>query len=269
MAYKKPHFFYNPDYENVRELAEILTRDLKQHDMDDADIVVSIGGDGKLLQAFREAAQPGQTFYGITSPHGTSVGFWTDHNVHDGNDLKTALENAETVELAPLEFTVTFTNGNKFTGYAFSDVAVERGSGQSVIMNLRAEFEKESMGPVRMMGDGYIISTAYGSTGSNRSYHGPAIDIRNNVMICTGKGIYLPQGVTPIVANKDTKLKIDFGSVEDKRPVRIDYDGLSISKDTDGSPVASLNVRTAPEKAVKLLVTRDTGMRAFAGLTPS
>lgn len=268
MSDKKTHFFYNPAYQNVKELADKLVRDMGQTDIEDADVVVSIGGDGKLLEAFRNAARPGQTFYGITSPQGESVGYWTDHHVHDAEDLKASLDKAEEVELIPLEFTLTFTNGNTFTGYAFSDVAVERESGQSVWINLKAEFQKESIGPIHMMGDGFIVSTAYGSTGSNRSYHGPATDVRNQVMICTGKGIYKPTGIAPIVASLDTKLKMDFDAVEDKRPVRIDYDGLSISRDKDGSPVASMKVRSAPEKALKLMITRDTGMRAFAALKP-
>lgn len=266
MKFKNPHFIFEASKQESAGFAAQLIAAFGQAAPENADIIISVGGDGLLLQALRQAN--GIPVYGITPPGSNSRGFWTDHDVDSPQKLDNKLSSAETIFLAPLCADIAFANGKHMLQYAFNDVAIERASGQSALIHLTAQFQSAVAGPYRIMGDGFVFSTALGSTGTNRAYNGPVIDIHNNVMILTGKGIYEPRGMTPMVATADHSVfHLTFGSVAHKRPVRIDYDGHSVQQD-NGSPIESLTVFVAHDKAAKLLVTSEPGIRAFSGMMP-
>jgi len=268
MSYKKIHFLYEEEKRDNFKFAKSLIKKLGQSDIKDADVIVTIGGDGLLMQALREAN--GTPVYGIKPPKSNSRGFWTDHDVVNAQILENKLSEIEEVTLYPIKAEIHYTNKRKVIKHAFNDVAVERASGQAVILNLTAQFAKYKDGPYRFMGDGLNFSTAMGSTGTNRSYGGPAVDIHKDVLVLTGKGIYDPQGVAPIVMDAGkTKFHIDFASVAHKRPVRIDYDGYSIGADQDGSPINGLTISVDHEQPAKLLVSNEPGLRAFSAMKPN
>lgn len=261
---KKIHFMFEPRKEPAASFAQELINVIGQTDIRSADVIVCVGGDGLLLRALPLSQKHGKPVYGVTAPTSNSCGFWMEHSVKNAEDLLAKLEVAESVPLKPIEATVRFTNGKTVVAEAFNSVAVERDAGQAALMNLTATFNESSLGPFRIMGDGFIFSTAFGSTGLNRSYGGPSVNVRNNVMILTGKGIYEPRGIPPIVSNAEgTSFKIDFGSTATKRPLRIDYDGLTI-KQSDEDVISSMSVRVPEEKTAYLLVTKEPAMKAFS-----
>lgn len=267
MAYKKLHFVYETQKEPNNTFAQSLIDVLGQTDIADADAIISIGGDGLLLQNLKNAN--GKPVYSLTPPESNSRGFWSNHNIHTAKDLMKKLETATKIPLTALQAKIKFANGRETIKHAFNDVAIERSSGQAVLMNLTANFTQESIGPVRIMGDGFVFSTAMGSTGTSHSYGGPATDILNDVIVLTGKGIYEPRGIAPVVSNaENSSFQISFGSVAGKRPVRIDYDGHSIAQDTDGSPIESLEISADPNKTAYMLVSDEPSVKAFRALTP-
>ena len=262
------HFLYDPRKPESQELAHAFIDALGQARVEQADIIVSVGGDGLLLEALRLAK--GKRVYGITPASSNSRGFWTDHGIETPEDLLHAIATAHEVQLRPLQADIHFTNGNVTSKMAFNDVAIERASGQSALINLSVQFAQHTGTPVRIMGDGFVFSTALGSTGTCRSYGGPAIDITNNVIIMTGKGIFEPRGISPVVTNAErTEFLVNFGSVAHKRPVRIDYDGLSVGADEDGSLITGLRIAVAPpEQTAHLLLTSEPGERAIMAMMP-
>lgn len=268
MSFKHLHFMYVDGKEPDTSFAKALIAELGQSPAGVADAIISVGGDGLLLRALRQSE--GKPVFGVWPPGSNSRGFWTDHSVTDAKSLLKKLEAAEAISIAPLETCIEFTNGQKVIRHAFNDVAIERASGQSVVISLSAEFGNTLAGPVRVMGDGFVFSTALGSTGTNRSYGGPVVDVHSNVIILVGKGIYEPRGgLAPMVAQGGrTIFHTDFHSVESKRPVRIDYDGLSVERDMDGSPIRGIDVQTAPDVTARLLVTGEPGLRSFGAMVP-
>lgn len=232
--------------------------------MKKADVIVCVGGDGLMLRALPLSRSEGKPVYGITAPTSNSCGFWMEHGVGNAEELLAKIAAAEKIPLKPIEATIQFSNGKTVIAEAFNSVAVERDAGQAALMNLTATFNGSSLGPYRIMGDGFIFSTAFGSTGLNRSYGGPTVNVRNNVMILTGKGIYEPRGIPPIVSNAEgTSFRIDFGSSAAKRPLRIDYDGLTI-KQSDGDIITGMSVRVPENKTAYMLVTKEPAMKAFS-----
>lgn len=270
MSGKKIHFMYETraGKEANAALAQSFIQDLGQASLDEADTIVTVGGDGLLLQALRAA--PGKIVYAVTSAACNSNGFWTDHDVETTADLEKRLEGAETIPLMPLRADITFANGAQKTVYGFNDIIISPLSGQAVIANLTAEFQKQAQPSRRIIGDGLIFATAFGSTAASMSYGGPAVDIRQNAIILTGKGTYEPKGGfhPAVMDGGNSVFKIDFISVADKRPVRIDYDGQSIQTDEAGGPVQSLRISADPGKSTRFVVTADPAIRAYSMMMP-
>lgn len=267
MTHKKIHFVFEKHKEPNAGFAKKLIAELGQNNLKDADVVVTVGGDGLLLQAL--GASKGKPIYAIKPPTSNSMGFWTDDGVGNAEMLLRNLKKAKTVTLLPLKADIQFTNKQRIIRHAFNSLAIERDSGQAAFINLTAQFKHAFDGPHLISGDGLIFSTALGSTGMNRSYGGPSIDIENNVIILTGKGIYRPAGATPVVVNAENVSYImDFTSVAHKRPIRIDCDGLSVKTDDDGCPIESVKISVDTTKSAKLLITTDPRLRTFSSLIP-
>jgi NAD+ kinase len=263
MKYERLHFVFEPGKEPAASFARTLVEELGQCDIKDADVIICVGGDGLLLHTLPLAE--GKPVYGITAPASNSSGFWLDHDVDSAEKLLANLAKASAVQLAPLEAEIRFADGTKTLCHAFNSLAIERAAGQAVLMYLHADIGAATLGPYRIMGDGFIFSTAMGSTGLNRSYGGPSVDLHNDVTILTGKGLYEPRGIAPVVTKaSDSKFRIDFGSSAHKRPVRLDYDGHSIERNDAGSAIDGVSIRSAAEKSVTMLVTAEPGIKAFA-----
>jgi NAD kinase len=269
MDVQKIHFMFEPGKEPAASFAQGLIGTLGQYALNEADVIVCVGGDGLLLRALPLSQDSGKPVYGITPPTSNSRGFWMEHGVNNATELLAKLAAAESIPLRPIETTVTFTNGKSAVARAFTDVAIERNSGQAALMNLTATFNGKSVGPFRIMGDGFIFATAFGSTGLSRSYNGPSVNVRNNVMVLTGKGTYEPRGTVPIVSDaKGTVFSIHFGSAAGKRPLRIDYDGLTIKQEPQDI-IESMTVRVPEDKApAQLLVTSEPALKAFSSFAP-
>lgn len=261
---EKIHFIYNEDKQDCVDLAHSLIADIGQTPKEEANIIVTVGGDGLALYGLRRAE--GSIIYPITPPTSNSHGFWTDHSVRNSRDLLKQIENSTAFSITPLKVQINFSDKTSDIRHAFNDVSIERSSGQAALMFISACFNDISEEPVRVMGDGFIFSTAMGSTGSNRSYGGPMIDITNNVMILTGKGIF-PNHFPSVVVNAErTSFHVEFGSVTGKRPVRIDYDGLSKEFSENGAKIVSIDVCMDEDNKASILLPSEPGLRALSAL---
>lgn len=265
MKYTKLHFLYLEYKAASKILAESLIADFGQTSLDEAEAIVTVGGDGLLLEALRKAE--GKPIYAVTPKDSNSNGFWADHTIETSNDLKERLLASCVVTLRPIDAVITFTNGRQRLLHAFNDVTVTSASGQSALMNVQAEVALHETPSMRILGDGLVFSTAFGSTGTNRSYQGPVADVRNEVIIMTGKGVYDPAGMPAMVVNgEQTRLHVSFGSVTHKRPVRIDFDGHTIENDDDGSPICGLDIAISTVAEGNILFTTDPALRAFQAI---
>jgi len=264
------HFSYDPKRAETASFAEHLIDTSAQNDLNESDTIVSLGGDGALLHAFHLAVNNNRLripIIGITPPGSNSAGFWTHKEIGNADDLVKLLDRAEAYTIAPLKADVKFRNGRTETVRVFNDVAASEHSGQAALAYLTAKSHKGAISPIRIMGDGIIIATAYGSTALNRSYGGPAIDIRNTGIILNGKGVYEPRGgFNPIVCAEDTVFEMTFKTPE-RRPVRIQHDG-SVLRGTLDNPIVGMTVQRDADHSIKLLLAEDPATRAFSAMIP-
>lgn len=263
MSKLKVHFSYEPDKPDLEEFSKPFIDNFGQVDFDDADTVVTIGGDGSLLYAFTRAAK-GQRFFGLVPPSSNSRGFWTNHGINTPEELDQAFATSTTHSIHPLKAEITFADRSTRNIRAFNEVVPSEDSGQAMLTHLTLHFPEVTKGPIRVMGDGVIIATPFGSTAMNRTYNGAAIDIRNTGIAVTGIGIYNPMGFHPVVAEDNTKFEFEFLSPH-KRPARLKYDGKNITSETT-NPFHRLMIEKDHDHHVELMLMEDPATRAFAAI---
>ena len=148
------------------------------------DLVVSLGGDGTLLRAARIVGYEGVPIVGISYGH---LGFLT---AAGPEDLVATVEDALAGELhvsrrATLDVECEFERADGSTyvrhGFALNDLAVARSGAGNMI-----EFDVSVSGKHidRLRGDGFVVSTATGSTGYALASGGPIVTPEFTGMVC-------------------------------------------------------------------------------------
>lgn len=147
--------------------------------LENADMLICLGGDGTILHASKMVAQKGIPILGINI--GT-LGFMAELEVSDLHLLRTLPEQKYTIEeRMMLEVTVQSGNKTVFTDYALNDAVVTKGAVARVIqMNVCCN-EAEIMS---FSGDGLILCTPTGSTAYSLSAGGPVVEpTTKNILI--------------------------------------------------------------------------------------
>lgn len=285
-ATRKIHFSYEEGKEHADPFARELIVAIGQTPLDAAEIVVTVGGDGQLLQALRHA-KDGQKVCGIVPPSSNSTGFWTNRGIENAGQLLAMLEKSRDYAIKPLIVTIGFADGTTEERYGYNDITIRSVaqelsqdlraqhdlseidlSMQSTLLDLKVSFNEASIGPMRVQGTGLIFSTALGSTAMNRNYDGPSVDIRQDPIILTGMGTSAPfKGFNPVVNAGDTIFDLDVLSPA-KRPVMITFDSFALTRNKNHSAIAHLTIASAADRTVRLVLNHDPGIRAYSALTP-
>lgn len=285
MTQQTVHFIYDACKQPDANFAAELIKVFGQTPLSAAQNIVTIGGDGTLLHALHLAH--GKKAIGLVPPGSNSRGFWTNHGIDSAAALANVLATAKSYTIKPLQADIVFADGTSTIRQAYNDVSIrpvaqqastglkasynlppEDISIQSALLNLRVEFGNASLGPHRIMGGGLVFATPLGSTAMNKSYGGPSIDIRNEVIVMTGIGISEPAGgFNSVINSGDTKFNIDVLSQE-KRPVIISFDSFGLVASAAGSPVTAIKIHSAQTGAVNLVLTDDPGTRAWSSMKP-
>lgn len=178
--------------------------------MDEADVIVALGGDGFMLQTLHNTMNSGKRVYGMNRG---SVGFlMNDYHVED---LHQRIEDAVENKFHPLKMTVLDAHGATTTALAINEVSLFRQSYQAA--KLRVEID----GKVRLaelICDGVLAATPVGSTAYNLSAHGPILPLEAPLIALTPVSAYRPRRWRGALL--PDKVAIDIHVLEaDKRPV--------------------------------------------------
>ena len=206
-------------------------------DAEEPEIVISVGGDGTLLEAFHQYChRVNETaFVGVHTGH---LGFYADWLPHEVEKLIIEINNSEfqVIEYPLLELIVRYNDNGYETRYLALNEATmktENGSTLVVDVNIRGKhFE-------RFRGDGLCISTPSGSTAYNKALGGALIhpsleamqiaeiaSINNRVFRTVGSPLVLPKHHTCLITpvNHDTiRTTIDHVSIKHKNVNAIQY----------------------------------------------
>ncbi len=195
---------------------EELVRRYGQVPLEEADVIVALGGDGFMLDTLHATRELEIPVYGMNRG---SVGFLM--NEYRPDDLIARLEAAEETVINPLRMRAEDVEGRIREALAINEVSLLRAGPQAAKLRISVD------GKVRMpalVADGVLVATPAGSTAYNYSAHGPILPIASDVLALTAMAPFRPRRWRGAILPKSAKVRIDILE-PDKRPVMVDADG--------------------------------------------
>ncbi|MEO7543464.1 MAG: NAD kinase [Novosphingobium sp.] len=181
--------------------------------IEEADMVVVLGGDGFMLHVLHRMLDAGRVIPAFGINHGT-VGFLMN-KAKSSRTIAERLGRAKPVAVVPLEMTAITRSGSEQRHYAINEVSLLRETRQT------AKLEVSVNGRVRLAElacDGVLVATAAGSTAYNLSAHGPILPLGSNLLALTPISPFRPRRWRGAILQE--KAQVTFRVIEpDKRPV--------------------------------------------------
>ena len=187
--------------------------------LEEADVIVALGGDGFMLQTLHKTQDLSAPVYGMN--RGT-VGFLM--NAYDEKGLIQRLETSVEENLNPLKMEAITTDGSVKTALAINEVSLLRAGPQAAKLSISVD------GKTRMselISDGVLLSTPAGSTAYNYSANGPILPIGSEVLALTAMAAFRPRRWRGAVLPKNAQVRFEVIEPE-KRPVMADADSRSV-----------------------------------------
>ena len=137
----------------------------------DADLILTLGGDGTLIGTARNLKTTSSPIFGINMGN---LGFITEFSKHDfHDDLNNTLKGKFTTRKLPLYKADIFHKGNVIrSGYFLNDAVISK-SGISRMFTVSIENDDENI--YNLAGDGLILSSPVGSTAYSLAAGGPIV----------------------------------------------------------------------------------------------
>ena len=187
--------------------------------MEQADVVMVLGGDGFMLHTLRSVIGHDVPVYGMNAG---SLGFLM--NEYKENDLFSRIEAAETVSLHPLRMTATTVTGETNDALAINEVSLLRETYQAAKIRILID------GKVQMeelICDGVLVATPAGSTAYNLSAHGPIVPIAAEILCLTPISAFRPRRWRGALLPHKAHVRFEVVEAED-RPVSATADNVEV-----------------------------------------
>lgn len=178
--------------------------------VDQADVIVALGGDGLMLQALHALMSKSKPIYGMNRG---SVGFLM--NEYRPNDIEERLAAAKTETIHPLIATVVTADGRSSSARAINEVSLLRQSYQAAKLSIMIDGK---MRLDELICDGILLATPAGSTAYNLSAHGPILPINAPLLALTPISAFRPRRWRGALLPNHAKVAI-MVLEPDKRPV--------------------------------------------------
>ena len=185
----------------------------------DADVVVTLGGDGFMLEVLHRNLAARRPIYGMNRG---SVGFLM--NDFNEDDLPARIAAAEKAHIHPLRMVALDDEGREHSALAINDVSLLRETRQAAKLRILID------GRVRLeelICDGALVSTPAGSTAYNLSAHGPIIPINAQVLALTPISAFRPRRWRGALLSHDAQVVFEVLEAV-KRPVSAVADNVEV-----------------------------------------
>ena len=168
MNLNNPVFLASSNEEAIKQKRALEER-YGKNTLDNADVIVVLGGDGFMLEAIKNHMSHELPLFGLN--YG-SIGFLM--NSSNQNDLLNRINQSQSIKISPLIMKAMSVNGSIHEAIAINEVSLLRETHQASKIKISVD------GKVRLnelICDGVLISTPSGSTAYNLSAHGPILPI--------------------------------------------------------------------------------------------
>jgi NAD+ kinase len=210
--------------------------------VDEADVIVALGGDGLMIQTLHHFMNKHIPIYGMNRG---SVGFLM--NEYHEDDLPSRLSHAKSNMIHPLRMKAQLQNGASGKALAINEVSMFRLTNQAARLRVSVD------GEVRLeelVADGILLATPAGSTAYNLSVHGPILPITASLLALTPISPFRPRRWRGALLPGSAHVSIEVLEA-DKRPVS------AVADHTEFRDV--LRVDIMEERAIGLRLMFDPG----------
>ena len=187
--------------------------------IDQADVIIALGGDGYMLHLLHELLEVGTPIFGMNL--GT-VGFLLNEFSHE--DLEERIKNAIPFKMHPLKMEAESVSGEKTIALAFNEVSLLRETRQTAKIKI---FVDHKLRLEELACDGVLGPTPAGSTAYNLSAHGPIIPMHANILALTPISAFRPRRWRGALMSQKVEIKFEICHPE-KRPVSAVADTIEV-----------------------------------------
>lgn len=182
--------------------------------IDQADVIVVLGGDGHVLKTLHAQLNRNVPVYALRRT--SSVGFMCNDYQVEG--LIERIERAQKVILHPLRAECKTTDGQTVSALAINEVTLLRDTAQSAKLRICVDgIERIN----RYNGDGLLVATPAGSTAYNHSAGGPIMPLDSSTLVMTAICGFRPRRWSYAVLPHSSVVDITVLET-DKRPIRLE-----------------------------------------------
>lgn len=230
--------FRASESEAAQAAFELLSERYGDCAVEEAQVVVALGGDGFMLQTMHQSLSIDTPVYGMN--RGT-IGFLTNAFSLDG--LLERLMAAEPTEVAPLRMRAATTGGAHSEALAFNEVSLLRETRQTAKLRIVVDGRERL---AELICDGALVATPAGSTAYNLSAHGPILPIGADLVALTPISAFRPRRWRGALLPRRAEVVFEVLEAR-KRPVSAVADFHEVRD------VARVEIASAPERALTLL----------------
>lgn len=178
--------------------------------LQDAEIIVALGGDGVMLQTIHKMMGSKLPIYGMNCG---SVGFLMNEYIEE--DLLERLNKAELNIIHPLHMRAHTVDGAHHEALAINEVSLFRQTHQAAKISLSVDGKKRMD---ELICDGIMVATPAGSTAYNLSAHGPILPITAQLLALTPISPFRPRRWRGALLRNEAHVTLEVLE-EEKRPV--------------------------------------------------
>jgi NAD+ kinase len=188
-------------------------------DVSAPNIIVVLGGDGKLTEAIRRHWHLRLPFFGLNAGNDGYL-----LNDVPADRFITALQSLTVYHLPLLDVQLTSVSGEKHKIVGFNDAWIERETGQAAWIELTWNGTHRID---KIVGDGILVSTAAGSTGYAKHLCKFSLPTHMNELLLVGMGISKPFGWQDTVFSSNSVFEMKALN-KHKRPLRAFVDSVAL-----------------------------------------
>ena len=237
MNLNKPVFLASSNNEAI-EQKKVLEEQYGINSLDNADVIVVLGGDGFMLEAIKSHMSHNLPLFGLN--YG-SIGFLM--NASNKDDLIKRINLSQSIVIAPLSMKVKSFDGNSHEAIAINEVSLLRETHQASKIKISID---DKVRLDELICDGILISTPSGSTAYNLSAHGPILPINADVLALTPISAFRPRRWKGAILNNRSEVRFDIIDGK-KRPVS------AVADSTEFRDIESVTVKQDNENSIQLL----------------
>lgn len=212
--------------------------------IEDADVVIALGGDGLMLSTLHICLNNNKPIYGMNCG---SVGFLMNDYREDG--LIERLNQAEVTTIHPLSMDATDSSGTKHSAKAINEVSLLRQTSQAAALKISVDGKTRLE---ELVCDGCLVATPAGSSAYNLSAHGPILPISAPLLALTPISAFRPRRWRGALL--PNRVRVDIEVLDpNKRPVSATADH------TEFRDVQSVSIYEDVETAGLIMFDSDHG----------